>query len=325
MTTSISTPLPVPLLSDLAGVAAWQVQVGADDVTDRDPMLLMGRSTIYCLTGIDGFGVPGMSTSDVSFPYADGVAALGDFHEPRDITLSGAINPGAFCSGSAAKAAACWEAMHALNGAWQARQFDTLLRFRWVTGQTYVCFGRPRACSIDQSGLYRGFVGFTARFLATEPRLFSNVVASRESALQDVSATVGMCMDPPGPGTCVIFDPTGACFGGLPKNGTVEAANQGNTTTPPIISITGPVTGDATVENMTTGESFAIAGPIAGGDTIVVDTGRRTIKLGTANRFNLLRPGGSLFWLVPGVNVVRLRTGNNTSGTIKVEYRDAWI
>lgn len=96
----------------------------------------------------------------------------------------------------------------------------------------------------------------------------------------------------------------------------------GNRLTPPIFTISGPVTNPIII-NDTTGNTMGFTINLLAGQTLVIDTQYRTVRLnGTTNRRSALTLPG-WFMLQPGQNFIRFRASAG-SGTLNVAYRNAW-
>jgi hypothetical protein len=147
---------------------------------------------------------------------------------------------------------------------------------------------------------------------AEDPRVYSSTL---------VSANIGMGVAI----TTGIGFPLGFPFGfGAPVSPESTTVNVGgNRSTPPTFTITGPVT-NPVIYNDTTGDVMAFEIEVASGQTLVIDTYYRTVKLnGTLSRRSaLLTP--SWFNLSPGLNTLRYRATTSGGADAVVTYRDAW-
>lgn len=100
--------------------------------------------------------------------------------------------------------------------------------------------------------------------------------------------------------------------------------NNGNETTDPIFTITGPGT-SFLVRNETTEKEFTLSTTLEEGDEIVIDVKRRTIVLnGITNLYSSL--SGELWSLIPGQNELRflVSSGLTVATNLNVSYRDAY-
>lgn len=100
--------------------------------------------------------------------------------------------------------------------------------------------------------------------------------------------------------------------------------NNGNETTDPIITITGPGT-DFLVRNEATEQEFTLETTLVGGDEVVIDVKRRTVVLnGVTNLYGSLV--GDLWSLIPGQNELRflVSSGLTVDTNLNVSFRDAY-
>jgi len=96
----------------------------------------------------------------------------------------------------------------------------------------------------------------------------------------------------------------------------------GNRPTPPIFTISGPVTNPLIISD-TLGRTMGFTITLGVGETLVIDTQYRTVRLnGTTNRRSTLTLPG-WFMLQPGSNFIRFRAAAG-SGTLNIAYRNAW-
>lgn len=110
------------------------------------------------------------------------------------------------------------------------------------------------------------------------------------------------------------------------SRGTVNAVNLGDGDVPVIITLTGPMTGVAVI-NRTTEEELSLTGTLAAGETLVLDTKRKTITLnGNVNAYDRLDLPRSRWWgLAPGTNVLELAAATYSAGAkMRVDYYDGW-
>jgi phage-related protein len=107
----------------------------------------------------------------------------------------------------------------------------------------------------------------------------------------------------------------------------LELTNNGNTASPPVLTIQGPVI-NPVLDNDTVLESLSLVYSLGSSDTVEVDMAERTLKLNGALRYDLLSTDPVKWWeLQPGTNRLRLRgTGMATGKTLLTcQYRDARI
>lgn len=102
-----------------------------------------------------------------------------------------------------------------------------------------------------------------------------------------------------------------------------NAINSGNRSTPATIVFYGPTTSPELV-NDSTGKSLKVNLTLGASDYIVIDLQYHTVLLnGSANRRGFL-DAPNWFFLQPGDNFLRYRTGAAGTSTATVTYRNAW-
>lgn len=105
----------------------------------------------------------------------------------------------------------------------------------------------------------------------------------------------------------------------------LEVVNSGNTDSPPILTVHGPVV-NPVIDNDTIGESIRLTYALGSGDEIRVDVGERSVQLNGAERKDLFDARLSSWWeLAPGTNRLRLRGSGMASDVteLTVLYRNA--
>jgi hypothetical protein len=114
-------------------------------------------------------------------------------------------------------------------------------------------------------------------------------------------------------------------FGGVSTTtDQVIVNNPGNRPTPPIMTINGPVT-NPRIFNETQGKEMQFNITLATGETLVIDTKNKTVKLnGTTNRRNtLIAP--TWFYLNGGATQLRYRAeSSDPTSFLTIEFRPAW-
>lgn len=150
--------------------------------------------------------------------------------------------------------------------------------------------------------------------IATDPLIYSDTLSSGMTTLE-VATVSGL--------TWPLSWPLS--WGGSTQSGTINATNNGNTATPVVIRIDGPVT-DPTIENVTTGSELSLSITVETGDFLLIDSGQRSVLLnGTASRYSTLDPGSTWFDLEPGLNTIRFAGASSTAGTLSITWRSAWL
>jgi hypothetical protein len=109
-------------------------------------------------------------------------------------------------------------------------------------------------------------------------------------------------------------------------NATAVCENSGTTTSYPVLTITGPIT-NPVLTNQTTSESLSLTITLTTGQTVVVDTLKRTILQATTNKFSTLNFSTASWWgLQPGNNTIFLgRSTSSGAAGLSVQRRHAWV
>lgn len=234
----------------------------------------------------------------------DGGFMDAEFEQGRDISLSGIV----YANGNPLETF-----LDSLKANWAPSA--TLIPLYILTNDAglRVLFVKPLGCQYDWDALRRtGMAAITFTAYAEDPRIYSG-------ALQSVILPIG----------AFIF--TGFAFsvgfsfgfGGVTTTADGQFVNNaGNRPTPLIMTITGPVT-NPVILNDTTSSSMQFNIDLAVGETLVIDTQYRTVRLnGVTNRRNaLIVPGW--FMLQVGNNFIRFR-GIAGTGTLTLAYRASW-
>lgn len=284
----------------------WQVSLGG---------VMLGKNAAWCITSIDGIGLPSVRTNDAAEPFHHGESALGDFANSRTITID--------VSGRFDSPAAAWDAVRELAGVWQPVIFEQPLRFRMTGDQSMMLIGHPRRMDVDSSGIRLGIVSASLEFVANDPRFYNASLTQNSVALSSVGSG-GFCF---GSGA----GKTNFCFDTAPNNtecipigdfGVRFVQQNGNAYSPPVFSIRGSVT-NVTVQNVQSGQSWNWTGNVGGGE-LKADHLARTITLDGTEVYNYLSPGSEFFWLAPGETQINITVGTGT-GTGFIRFRDAWF
>lgn len=103
--------------------------------------------------------------------------------------------------------------------------------------------------------------------------------------------------------------------------------NTGNAYAPVVFSITGPLTGPATIANETTNESITIIESVASGAVLEIDTLEHEVSLDgdAVGKRNLIDVLAEWILLAPGNNVITFNDDGGASPTLTVYYRSAWL
>lgn len=150
------------------------------------------------------------------------------------------------------------------------------------------------------------------KIFAEDPRLYASVATSVNIPFS-AGASTGFGFD------------LGFSFGFGGSSGTDGAFvnNLGNRPTPPTFTISGPCS-NPTIRDDTYGHVLQFSVELVTGETLVIDTQYRTVRLnGTLNRRNVLT-NSDWFFLEPGQTFLRYNAITGTGSSLTVTFRSAW-
>lgn len=232
------------------------------------------------------------------------------YYDGRVISLRGEVWAG--------DAVTFWGAVDALKGAFALSPGLKVLTWR-REGLAYDERALVRAAGQLTLPLKAGtwWAEFGAELFAPDPRVYS---ATLSTASYDPTLA--------GSGSGVAFPLAFPLTFGSASSSQLVVDNAGNISTPPVLTVTGPVT-NPIVDNDTTGESVYTEGlSLSASDSLVIDTATRSATInGTAVPQYIDAELTRWFELAPGQNLLRLRgTGMTTGQTLLTcTYRDARI
>lgn len=260
------------------------------------------------VTKLAGLGSPAPRTDVTLLAARHGAIDRTAYYSNRVIDLEGFI--------VGPDAASAWAQFDVLKGALRLGTTHTL-KFRRTGMAMDEQVGVVVSAPVDDTVVpnYPGLVKWGVTLSAADPRIYSAVLSSAS------------------------YDPTAALSGGgagiplafpLAFSATaseLEVVNGGNTPTPPVLTVQGPVV-NPILDNNVTDESIPLLYALGVSDSIEVDVAARTVRLNGALRYDLLDAPNTEWWeLEPGTNGLRLRgTGMASNQTLlTVAYRDARI
>lgn len=264
---------------------------------DIDGYSLHGGSNGAALIQID-LGSPSPRSVALVRPHQHGAIDQTIFYGPRVVEVVGQI--------SAATKASLWSLLDDLKGTLALGSTHTFTFTR--EGNTYAEKMNVRVDSSVNVGIQPGMVQpyliWGVTLFAEDPR-FYDATTSSGSYDPTTSGSGGLLFD-------LDFDLE---FGGDPS-ATLDVTNEGNISTPPIFTITGPVT-NPIIDNDSLGKSIYTTGTsLTSTDSLVINIADRTCLLnGTTNRPDLIDASTTdWFELAPGVNQLRMRGTGMSSG-----------
>lgn len=247
--------------------------------------------------------LPDLRTTDATRGYQDGMLYGRDFLNGRTVELKllvvGGTNP--FSTNIANLLAATAITGQNATLSWQ---------FPGEVAKQITCRVRRRQLPIDVNYQYN-YAEVVIQFFAADPRIYSQTTKAIGANLPTASGGA-------------IFNATfPLTFGVAGSGNTAVCANNGNTTTYPVFTITGPVTNP----RVTCGtSSLEVDVTLTSTDTLTIDTMNRTILLNnSASRRNALNASSAWFALPPGSNLVSYTASAYTTSTLTVSYSDAYL
>lgn len=277
----------------------YQIEVG-------DTGLLLGPSTPYRVSKVQGLWGRSVAANDVGRPASHGILAGRDF-VPSDVEV---IQTN-FGGGNGITDAAAMEAlMDDLSGAW-APGTDTYLRLCMRDGTIRRKFGRTRGFDGDETNMVRGYAEATCEFVATDPRSYSDTLAAASVAFPVLNE--GRTYPEEYPKT----------YGTTGGGGVITAENTGNAEVPWTARLNGPLV-NPTIEAVGQGLTLSLVGSLASGEYLDIDSDLKLILLGgTASRYSWVTASSSWFNLLPGSNSIKLGGASGT-GTLDFNWRSGW-
>jgi len=152
---------------------------------------------------------------------------------------------------------------------------------------------------------------FTIGLVAPDPRKYGTTLHTATATQASAAAGLAPPLTPP------FTLPAGA------PPMAVACTNAGSFETRPTVTITGPITAPAVV-NQTTGQAVSFTGmTLAASDQLVVDLSAKQTYLNGVYRTADI---GSSWWVLqPGTTTVQVTGTGATGSTMTVAWRDAWI
>jgi hypothetical protein len=180
----------------------------------------------------------------------------------------------------------------------------------WDNPRQLFCRPTKGGEPVDKDYQYRKAT-IPVELTADDPLIYDTVQQSVSTGLP--SPTAGLTFPAAAPFTF-----------GASSGGSMQLTNAGNEATPPVFTITGPLTWP----QLTLGSMFlAFQVTLAAGDVLVVDCGAGTATLnGTASRANTVVTGSTYFWLPPGTSTIGFASVDATqvTGTCQCTASSAW-
>jgi hypothetical protein len=273
--------------------------------------LAFGPGTDVQLSRLDGLrALPGIRSNDLAKPRQHGSYAGLSFYDERIFTVDLEV--------FAPKSGASFESVIAgIGSAFTISDPALLLPFEfllpgWVESRRLLCRPTKFAQPIDQWFQFNRSKA-PVEFTAPDPLIYSSTLHTQSTGL-------------PSPTAGLTFPVTFNVTFGASTGGSMSVTNAGNFTSPPVITITGPVT-NPTISLPASGAFMKFNISLGASDVLVIDMAARTVTLnGTASRYNTVSTGSSWWGIVPGTSSIGVASTDSAAvtATFTVAWRDAW-
>ena len=265
-----------------------------------------GTGSPYQIASVDGLqGLPAIDNQDDNRGYADGMFTGRDFLRGRTVTIQVQV----FGTSNTSMQTN----LNALLSALQPQQQGTTpLQFQLPGSNLQRVNARVRNRQVQINPDYAyGKEIVTYMFFCPDGRIYDDTLQSQN--IYSSSPVSGRTYNR-------TYNLT---YGTGYANGIIS--NAGNTTTFPLITITGPCV-NPQVSNITSGQFLKINYTLAISDTLVLDTNYRTVTLNGVNRRALLDNSSSWFALSPGTSYYTfVASGTGTGTSCVVSWQNAYI
>lgn len=273
--------------------------LGAGPATDLELGAQDAFGTWWLLKSWSGLDGPSVAGQTVQKSGDHGAVATPQWYGPRTVTLT-------------VQATARTQALRDVARAQlqQAIPISDLATLRWDE-PVPVQLGVRRSGPIVETYSTLTDAVFSIPLVAPDPRKYSTVL--HQATATQASLAVGLA--PP-------LTPPFTLPAGAPPMA-VSCTNAGSFETRPVVTITGPITAPAVV-NQVTGQAVSFPGLVLmATDVLAVDLNARSALLN-----GVYRPAdtSSSWWVMPpGTTGIRVTGTGSTGSTMTVAWRDAWI
>lgn len=281
------------------GGILWTPALGGGPATDLEFGTTDANGTWWLITGWQGMDGAPTAGQVVQKAGDHGAYATPQWYGPRTITLT-------------VQATARSQALRDVARAFlhQAIPVSDLATLRWDE-PVPVQMGVRRSGPIAETYMTLVDCVFSVPLIAPDPRKYGTVLHTLAATQASPAAGLAPPLTPP------LTLPAGA--GPM----SVACTNAGSFETRPLVTINGPITSPAVV-NQTTGQQVGFTGlSLTASDVLSVDF---NAKQGTLN--GVYRPAdtSSSWWVLPpGTTTVQVTGTGTTGSTMTVAWRDAWI
>lgn len=289
-------------MADLATLDPWRMVIRG--------LTIGGAENPYRFATVpEGFGLPDVSASITDYGQADGGFVQGERHEARTITGEVLVLP-ANRGGESV-----WQAVEVLKAAFVRSSVDLPVEVRLGDGRAVRLHARPTRCEVVELDVNYGLARVAFRLVCGDPLLRTENVAATFT-LPSGSASPGRTYPRTYPRTYGVLNLDAS-------TGRQTLTNVGNYPVPWRATFTGPVSAPR-LEHLTSGRAIRWVGAVLAGQTLVIDSGTRTVTLDTYPRFDLIDGIPEWFSIEPGANDLAY-TAASGDGTLTLTYSSAWM
>jgi hypothetical protein len=266
-------------------------------------------SDAYWFESADGLDEPDRRIASAVNPGADGGFVASTLYGMRGVSLAGALKRQASADLSAARSA-LGQACLLQRDATGVRQLKTI-NFSLLDGRSFTF--EAVVSSFKAPNLGTGAVEFLIQLIAEDPLLYDTE-----------EQTTGNIVRSTGGGLIIPF--VSPAVSAAASGGAGIATNGGNSDTPVILKLVGPLT-NPYILNQASGLFMQLDYAIPDGTTVLIDTSDSTIlNAAGGSLFNKKAEGASFFKLLPGANPIVLSTGDSSdTGHLELLWHDGSI
>lgn len=183
-------------------------------------------------------------------------------------------------------------------------------------GEEYSVHGVAQMVSNGPTFGERRYGTYTFEFFCNDYRILSSTMHSERIYL------------PLSEGGITIPTPIPLSFGSG-SGGYAVVTNNGNTKSSPILVLTGPLTANISIRNVTTDQRFTYEADIANGQSITINTSNKTVvdQDGSNHLMYASNTYRDFIYLAPGDNEIYLSHSGayNASGNLEVQWYDSYL
>jgi hypothetical protein len=263
----------------------------------------------YWFESADGLDEPDRRVASAVNPGADGGFIASTLYGMRGVSLSGALKQQSSARMSAARSALGQKCLlkRDVSG---VRQLKTV-EFTLSDGREFIL--QAEVSSFKAPNLGTGAVEFLISLVAEDPLLYN-----------PTEKTSGSIVRATGGGLIIPF--VSPAVSAASSGGAGIATNGGNSDTPVIMKLVGPLTSPY-ILNQASGLFMQLNYTIPAGTTVLIDTSDDTILIeGGGSLFDRRADGVSFFKLLPGANPIVFSTGDSSdTGHLELVWHDGSI